>query len=36
MILEWLLTSIDVPRAHDIGTGISWHARVMILAWGVL
>lgn len=33
---EWLLAPIDPTRAHDVGFAISWHARAMVLAWGIL
>ncbi|MEL6588208.1 MAG: cytochrome b561 domain-containing protein, partial [Pseudomonadota bacterium] len=33
---EWLLSPIDAARAHEVGFAISWHARAMVLAWGVL
>ncbi len=35
-MLEWLLAPMDASRAHDVGWHISWHARSMVLAWGVL
>ncbi|WP_425041603.1 cytochrome b561 domain-containing protein [Primorskyibacter sp. S187A] len=35
-MLEWLLSPIDATRAHDVGFAISWHARLMVLAWAVL
>ncbi|MEM1129963.1 MAG: cytochrome b561 domain-containing protein [Pseudomonadota bacterium] len=35
-MLEWLLAPIDASRAHDVGWHLSWHARLMVLAWGVL
>lgn len=34
--MEWLLSPIDPGRVHDVGFAISWHARSMVLAWGVL
>ncbi|MFK7875202.1 MAG: cytochrome b561 domain-containing protein [Paracoccaceae bacterium] len=34
--MEWLLAPIDPSRAHEVGFAISWHARLMVLAWGVL
>ena len=34
MIWEWLIAPIDKDRAHEIGLLISWHARLMMLAWG--
>ena len=33
---ERLLSPVDATRAHDVGWAISWHARVMVLGWGVL
>ena len=33
---DWLLGPIDPSRAHEVGTLISWHARTMVLAWGIL
>lgn len=33
---EWLLSPIDPSRAHEVGSAISWHARAMVLGWGVL
>lgn len=35
-MLEWLLASIDPSRPHDVGFYLSWHARLMVLAWAVL
>ncbi|MEL6677268.1 MAG: cytochrome b561 domain-containing protein [Pseudomonadota bacterium] len=35
-MLEFLLSPIDPARAHEVGTHLSWHARLMVLAWGVL
>lgn len=34
--LEWLLQPIDVARGHDVGVLMSWHGRLMVLAWAVL
>ncbi|WP_299206167.1 cytochrome b561 domain-containing protein [uncultured Tateyamaria sp.] len=34
--MDWLLAPIDPTRAHEVGFAISWHARSMVLAWGVL
>ncbi|MDA7424079.1 cytochrome b561 domain-containing protein [Thalassococcus lentus] len=34
--MDWLLAPFDPARAHEVGFAISWHARVMTLAWGVL
>lgn len=35
-MLDWLLSPIDPTRVHDIGHALSWHARLMVLSWGVL
>ena len=35
-MLEWLLAPMDASRVHDVGWHLSWHARIMVLAWGVL
>lgn len=34
--LDWLLAPIDARRPHHLGPGLSWHGRLMVLAWGVL
>lgn len=36
MIFEWLINPIDPGRMHNVGFAVSWHARSMTLAWGVL
>lgn len=36
MIWDWLLAPVDPARAHDVGVAMSWHARVMVLGWGIL
>lgn len=33
---EWLLAPIDAARPHEVSQAIAWHARTMVLAWGVL
>ena len=33
---EWLLSPMDATRAHEVGFAVSWHARSMVLGWGVL
>ena len=33
---EWLLEPIDPSRVHQVGVVISWHGRIMVLAWGVI
>ncbi len=35
-MLDWLLSPIDAERVHDIGVTLSWHARLMVLSWGVM
>lgn len=34
--MDWLFAPIDPTRAHEVGFAVSWHARLMVLAWGVL
>ncbi len=34
--MDWLFLPIDSTRAHDVSTAVSWHARMMTLAWGVI
>lgn len=33
---DWLLSPIDPGRVHEVGFAVSWHARSMVLGWGVL
>ncbi len=33
---EWLLAPIDPGRAHEVGVAVSWHARSMVLGWGII
>lgn len=35
-IIQWINQPIDHTRPHDIEPYIAWHARFMVLAWGVL
>ena len=35
-MLGWLLAPIDPSRPHVVGFAISWHGRMMVLAWGFL
>jgi len=35
MIWEWLASPVDAKRVHDVGMALSWHARLMVLGWGV-
>lgn len=30
------MAPMDATRIHDIGWHLSWHARIMVLAWGIL
>lgn len=34
--LDWMLMPLSGSAEHVISTGISWHARCMVLSWGVL
>lgn len=36
LVLDWLMAPIDPMRAHVITDGVSWHGRLMVLAWGML
>ncbi|ABG33189.1 cytochrome B [Roseobacter denitrificans] len=36
MMWDWLLAPIDPTRVHDVGFAVSWHARTMVIAWGVI
>lgn len=33
---EWLVAPMDASRLHNVGWHLSWHARFMVVAWGVL
>jgi len=35
-MIEWLLAPMDAVSAHDVSGPLSWHARAMVLAWGIL
>jgi len=35
-MIDWLLAPIDPDRAHEVSALISWHGRMMVLAWGAL
>jgi len=35
-MIDWLLAPVDASRAHDLSLWVSWHGRLMMLAWGVL
>lgn len=32
--MDWLLSSIDATRPHELSNAVVWHARLMVLAWG--
>ena len=33
---DWLMTPLSGALAHDIAPALAWHARAMLLAWGLL
>lgn len=35
-MLDWLLSPIDASRVHGLNFTVSWHARTMVLGWGIL
>jgi len=35
-IYQWLITPLSGALSHEISTAISWHGRLMVLAWAVL
>ena len=35
-LIAWLLQPIDSTRPHEVGILLSWHGRIMVLAWGVI
>lgn len=35
-MLGWLLSPFDASRAHEVGLALSWHARLMVLSWGMM
>jgi hypothetical protein len=32
-MIEWLMAPIDVAREHHVSLSVSWHGRLMVLAW---
>jgi hypothetical protein len=34
-VIEWLLTPLSGASIHLISDAVSWHGRLMVLAWGV-
>ncbi len=34
--MDWLLAPVDPSRAHEVSAAVAWHARSMVLAWGIL
>ncbi len=35
-MIEWLLTPLSGVAVHQIADNVSWHGRLMVLAWAVL
>lgn len=35
-MIEWLFSPIDPSRLHEVGFNVSWHGRLMVLAWAIL
>ena len=35
-MIEWLMTSVDISRPHDVGFLMAWHGRIMVLVWAIL
>jgi hypothetical protein len=35
-MIEWLLSPVDPSRLHQVGPLVSWHGRLMVLAWAVI
>lgn len=33
---EWLLAGIDASRPHEVDWALSWHARIMVIAWSII
>ena len=33
---DWLMAPVDASRVHEVGALLSWHGRLMVIAWGVL
>lgn len=33
---EWFFLPVDSTRPHDVDFLVSWHARLMVVAWGIL
>jgi len=36
MLVDWLLTPLSGSALHHVEPWVAWHARAMVLAWGVL
>jgi len=34
--MDWLFAPIDPSRAHAVSDAVAWHARSMVVAWGIL
>lgn len=35
-MIDWLFSSVDPSRVHDVSTVVSWHGRLMVVGWGIL
>lgn len=35
-MVDWLLAPIDLSRPHTVSGLVAWHARLMVLGWGLL
>lgn len=35
-MVEWLLAPIDLSKPHAVAGLVAWHARLMVLGWGLL
>ena len=35
-MLDWLAAPLSGATTHVIEAAVAWHARLMVLAWGVL
>ena len=35
MLIDWFLLPVDTGRVHEVSVLVSWHGRLMVLAWGI-
>lgn len=35
-MMDWLTLPLDGTRAHEVGSAVAWHGRILVLAWGIL